>query len=125
MNAVALCDLEQGIDFLVQREGVEKPFWVNVRPDPDKKRFRPTIGVLNPRTTQLADEHPTIKDTPAAAADAFEAGDRIVQIGDVEIKPHRQLLQQLRRRRGVRLFRPFDQVGDAVGMALQVGNRAR
>ncbi len=26
MNAVALCDLETGIDFLVKREGVEKPF---------------------------------------------------------------------------------------------------
>lgn len=86
MNAVALCDLEKGIDFLVKRQGVEKPFLVNVRPDPDKKRFRPTIGVLSPRTTQLAEKNPTIKDTPAAATDAFQAGDRIVQIGDMEIK---------------------------------------
>ena len=53
---VALCDLETGIDFLVEREGVEEPFWVNVRPDPDTKRFRPTIGVVSPRTTTLAAE---------------------------------------------------------------------
>ena len=49
MNAVALGDLEHGIDFEIKREGVEKPFLVNVRPDPDKKRLRPTIGVVQPR----------------------------------------------------------------------------
>ncbi|MEX2111961.1 MAG: site-2 protease family protein [Pirellulales bacterium] len=95
MNAVALGDLEKGIEFLVEREGVEKPFWVNVRPDPDKKRFRPTIGVINPRTTQLADEHPAIKDTPAAATGAFEPGDRIVQVGDVEIEGYADLVAAL------------------------------
>ncbi len=98
MNAVALCDLEKGIDFLVQREGVEKPFWVNVRPDPDKKRFRPTIGVLSPRTTQLAEKNPAIKDTPAAATDAFQAGDQIVQIGDAQIKGYADFVAALARR---------------------------
>jgi regulator of sigma E protease len=92
MNAVALCNLEQGIDFLVEREGLKKPFWVNVRPDPDKKRFRPTIGVLNPRTTELAEESPALSGTTAAATGEFEPGDRLVQVGDVEIKGYADLV---------------------------------
>ncbi|MGD9720833.1 MAG: site-2 protease family protein [Pirellulales bacterium] len=92
MNAVALCDLDEGINFHVQREGVAEPFVINVRPDPDTKRFRPTIGVINPRTTQLGEEKPTIPDTPAAATQAFEPGDRIVQVGDMPIKGYADLV---------------------------------
>ena len=97
MNAVALCDLDEGIDFLVKREGVEKPFVINVLPDPDKKRFRPTIGVVNPRTTQLADKEPALPHTPAAATKAFEPGDRIVEVGDIPIRGYADLVAVLAR----------------------------
>ena len=97
MNAVALCDLDRGIDFLIEREGVEKPFWVNVRPDPDMKRFRPTIGVASPRTTQLSDDSPTISGTPAAKTQAFEPGDRIVEVGQTKIKGYTDLVAAIAR----------------------------
>ncbi len=97
MNAVALCDLDEGINFLVEREGVAKPFWINVRPDPDKKRFRPTIGVVNPRGTQLSETLPVLSGTPAAEVDAFQGGDKIVQVGDTKISGYADLVAALAR----------------------------
>jgi regulator of sigma E protease len=95
MTAVALCDLEEGVNFLIQREGVEKPFLVNVRPDPTTNRFRPTIGVLNPLTTQLSSTKATRTGSPAEAAKGFEPGDTIVRVGDVEIKGYADLVAAL------------------------------
>jgi regulator of sigma E protease len=95
MNAVALCDINKGIDFLVQREGVDKPFWVNVKPDPDIKRLRPTIGVVQPRTAKLSDTKATISGTPAAKTGKFEPGDRIVGINDRHIKGYADLVAAL------------------------------
>jgi len=97
MNVVALGDLDRGVDFEIKREGVEKPFWVNVRPDPDKKRLRPTIGVVQPRTTQLSDSKPTVAGTPAAKTGKFEKGDTIIKVGETEIRGYADLVAALAR----------------------------
>jgi regulator of sigma E protease len=84
-NAVALADMQRGIDFLVKREGVAEPFTINVKPDLDVRRLRPTIGVINPVVTNLADAQPVVADTPAAKVHAFKAGDHIVAIDGHEV----------------------------------------
>jgi regulator of sigma E protease len=95
MNAVALGDLDKGINFLIEREGVDEPFWVNVKPDPHIKRLRPTIGVIQPRTTELSDKKATISGTPAARTGAFKPGDRIVKVGDRPIDGYADLVAAL------------------------------
>ncbi len=91
-TAVMLADLNQGIDFLIEREGVDKPFLVNVKPDPDKNRMRPTIGVAPPETTTLSNEKATFAGTPAAKTGAFKPGDKIVSVDETAIDAHAQLV---------------------------------
>jgi len=89
--AVALGDLERGIDFRIQREGVAEPFVVNVKPDPDKKRLRPTIGVIPPRTTSLLKQMPVAPGTPAAQGEQFKGGDRITAVDGQSVATYADL----------------------------------
>jgi regulator of sigma E protease len=93
--AVALCDLERGIDFRIQREGVAEPFEVNVKPDPDKKRLRPTIGVIPPLTTTVSKGMPTERNSPAAQTGKFQAGDRIVAVNGRPVATYADYAAQL------------------------------
>jgi regulator of sigma E protease len=86
MTAVALANVDKGVDFFIEREGVKEPFWVNVKPDPDTKRLRPTIGVGSPQLPKVSDQYVALAGTPAAKIDKFKPGDRIVEIGGVPIK---------------------------------------
>ena len=95
MSAVALGNIENGIDFKVERQGVEKPFVVHIKPDPNKHRLRPTIGVIPPRTATLSDDKPVVDGTPAAQVEAFEPSDRIVAMGGVAIGSFADLVAQL------------------------------
>ena len=89
-NAVALSDLSKGIDFLVQRPGVEEPFWVNLRADLSASRLLPTIGVVSPRTSNLA-EKPVYAGTAAAKPKAFRGNDKIVAVNDQAITTYAEL----------------------------------
>jgi regulator of sigma E protease len=100
MNAVALCDMEKGIDFQVKRPGVDELFWVNVKPDLDQRRMRPTIGVVQPLTTKLSETKPAIDYTPAEKVAAFKSGDQIVMIGDASMQCFADIDQQLARHSG-------------------------
>ncbi len=90
MSAVALGNLQHGIDFEIQREGVDKPFVVNLKPESANGRLLPTIGVVSPRTTSLdgAEGAPLVRGgTPAGNAhESFKAGDQIVAVGGVPVK---------------------------------------
>ena len=97
-TAVMLADLDAGVNFLVERAGVDKPFLVNVKPDPDKNRLRPTIGVAPPETTTLSDEKATFAGSPAAETGKFKPGDKIVAIDDAPIATHARMLAELTRR---------------------------
>ncbi len=97
-TAVMLADLDAGVNFLVERAGVDKPFLVNVKPDPDKNRLRPTIGVAPPETTTLSDEKATFAGSPAAETGKFKPGDKIVAIDDAPIATHAEMLAELTRR---------------------------
>jgi regulator of sigma E protease len=96
-TAVMLANLESGVNFLVERQGVDKPFLVNVKPDPDKNRLRPTIGVAPPETTTLSDEKATFAGSPAAATDKFKPRDKILSIDDAPVATHADLLAELTR----------------------------
>ncbi|HTM56528.1 MAG TPA: site-2 protease family protein [Pirellulales bacterium] len=96
-TSVMLANLNRGVNFLIQREGVERPFVVNVKPDPDKKRMRPTIGVAPPETLVLADK-PTYADTPAGETHAFKPGDKIVAVDGKPMERHADFLAELARR---------------------------
>jgi regulator of sigma E protease len=100
MQAVALGNLEKGITFEVKRPGDEKPFPINVKPDLEARRMRPTIGVLPPLTTKLADSRPVIAGTPAGNSDAFRPGDLIVSVGGVEVSTYPDIDSQLTRHPG-------------------------
>ena len=52
-SAGALTDVTKGVDFTIEREGVDKPFRVNLKPDTAEGRLVPTVGVLSPHTTVL------------------------------------------------------------------------
>ena len=96
-TAVMLADLDAGVNFLVERVGVDKPFLVNVKPDPDKNRLRPTIGVAPPETTTLSDEKATFAGSPAADTGNFKPGDKIVAIDDTPVATHAEMLAVLTR----------------------------
>ncbi|MBI3837247.1 MAG: site-2 protease family protein [Planctomycetia bacterium] len=100
MLAVALGNMEKGIDLQIKREGVTEPFWVNLKPDPDKNPLRPTIGVAGPATTKLAPKNPVVEGTPAAKANAFHGDDRIVAVGGVSIHTYAELQKELARHSG-------------------------
>jgi regulator of sigma E protease len=85
MTAVALGDIQSGIDFEIERPGVKEPFWVNVKPDPITKRLRPTIGVLRPLTLTLSEEKAVYAGTPAARTGAFKRRDKIVALGGTPV----------------------------------------
>ncbi len=53
-DAVILGDLKDGVEFKIKRDGVDKPFLVNVRPaERSADRLSPTIGVSSPLVTAL------------------------------------------------------------------------
>ena len=93
-TAVMLANLDEGVNFLIERAGVDKPFLVNVKPDPDKNRMRPTIGVTPPETTTLSDEKATFAGSPAAETGKFQPRDKIVAINDAPVATLAQLLAE-------------------------------
>ncbi len=95
MSAVALGDLSTGVEFKIERPGVDKPIFVNVKPDKVNQRLVPTIGVAPPFSTTL-DRDPIVDgDTPAAEVDAFEVGDTITAVADVPVKTQADIDAQL------------------------------
>ena len=94
MGAVAFGNIEKGVDFKVQREGVAEPFWVNVKPDLTAGRLLPMIGIMSPRTTKLEQNPIVYGGTPAAQA-GFKEGDVITAIDDVPVKTYADYEAQL------------------------------
>jgi len=97
-TAVALGNIENGVDFEVEREGVPKPFWVNVKPDSAKNRLSPMIGVTPPFITKLRDDKVAYAGTPAAQA-GFQPGDKIVAVEGTPVATYGDLLRNMSRLR--------------------------
>ncbi|MEX0676701.1 MAG: site-2 protease family protein [Pirellulales bacterium] len=97
MSAVALGNLADGVDFLIQREGVKQPFWVNLKPETADGRLLPTIGVASPLSPTL-ERNPFVDGgTPAAETGQFKVGDTIVAVGPVPVKTYADILSELNR----------------------------
>jgi regulator of sigma E protease len=94
MSAVALGDLTNGVDFVIERQGDREPIRVNLKPEKSKNRLLPTIGVLSPRTTQLR-ENPIVTGGTPAAAGRFRPEDTIVAVGGTPVKTYADLVAQL------------------------------
>jgi regulator of sigma E protease len=99
LTAVALCNMEKGVDFRVKREGVADPFPVTVKPSQEANRMRPTIGVGPPCIAELSDPYVAWSDTPADGA-GFLPNDKIVAIGDATIATYADIDAQLVRHPG-------------------------
>ncbi|REK15607.1 MAG: PDZ domain-containing protein [Planctomycetota bacterium] len=97
MSAVALGDMNEGVDFLIEREGVEKPFLVNIKPDIQDGRLVPMIGVASPHVPTLKSNPMVLGATPAAETGKFEPGDKIVAVNDTPVDSYADLVAQLTR----------------------------
>ncbi len=95
--AVALANLETGVNFEIKRVGVEKPFWITIKPDMKQGRLLPTIGVRMPMTTTLQEQYAVMPDSPAAAAGEFRPGDKIVAVGGQPVDSYADLDSQMAR----------------------------
>ena len=95
--AVALANLETGVNFEIKRVGVEKPFWITIKPDMKQGRLQPTIGVRMPMTTTLQEQYAVMPDSPAAAAGEFRPGDKIVAVGGQPVDSYADLDSQMAR----------------------------
>ena len=115
LSGVTLGDSDEGVTMLVQRPGEAKEISLDVTPELSGGLF-PTIGVTSSYTTTLTDKlkgrkSPTIPGSAAAKADKpFLPGDKIVKIGDVEVKSYadiqRCLVEQVDRPISVTVERP-------------------
>jgi len=106
--AISLGDIDakKGVPFEIRRPGAAKSQTVIVTPD--RARGAYTIGISNPRTTQLLRDvktwlvlkrHAVLPGTAAAAAEpAFRLGDRVVQIDDVPIDDYASIERELARK---------------------------
>lgn len=75
----------RGAPLLIERPGVDEPFWVTIYPDRESG-LAPTIGILAANTNVLHDP-PVVEHTPAAQADPeFQAGDKIVAVNDIPVQ---------------------------------------
>ena len=93
MEAVTLSDPETGVRFKVQREGVEEPIWITIKPDEAKAKLTlaPTIGASSPLTTKLNEEEPVLPDTPLAKTEDFKGNDRVLAVDGHEVKNYSEL----------------------------------
>jgi regulator of sigma E protease len=81
MGAVILGNLKEGVNFEIQRDGVDKPFWLPIKPaERTADRLNPTIGVGFPLSPELAEKQPVRKDGALAKLQQFKGGDKIVAI---------------------------------------------
>lgn len=96
--AVMFSDPQRGVRLEIERDGLDKPIWITVKPNTtDKARLRPTIGVLPGCTTQLDDEHPARPGSLAASEDKFKGGDTIVAVNDAPVSDYTSLISELAR----------------------------
>jgi regulator of sigma E protease len=94
---------DQGIEMLVRRAGVEKPFTISVKPDSSLGAFFILVGkgltaqLALDRKTWLVQKVPCV--LPGSPADlaqpAFANGDKIVQIDEVPIESYAQIEAQI------------------------------
>ncbi len=87
-TGVTLGDIENGIEFQIERPSTGKTFDDTLHPD--TSLGVPMIGIVGPWSTTLIDDpdmKPTLKNSSARTAEpSFEPGDRVVKINDVPIK---------------------------------------
>ncbi len=96
-SAVALTDVTKGVDFTIKREGIDEPFHVNLKPDTADGRLLPVVGVLGPRVNALTRNPIVTAGSPAATAEQFLAGDRIVAVNGVSVETYAALVQEMSR----------------------------
>ena len=94
-SAVALTDVTEGVDFTIKREGVEKPFRVNLKPDTAEGNLVPSVGVVGPLTTDL-DRNPIVSGgSPAADVGEFKLGDKVVVVDGKQVKTYADIVALL------------------------------
>lgn len=98
MQAVMFSDLQKGIKFTIQRDGVEKEFDVTLKPDATQisSRLKPTIGVVPARSTKMG----KVVADAGAAADAskgFQEGDTVVEVNGTPVHDYTGVLAQMAR----------------------------
>ncbi len=92
--AVALTDVSRGVDFLIERPGVEEPFLVNIKPDVVEGRLMPMVGVSPPLLTAMERNPIVFGGSPAAATGKFQEGDKIIAVDGTPVKDYAELLSQ-------------------------------
>ncbi len=92
--AVALTDINHGVEFLIERPGVEKPFLVNIKPDVVDGRLMPMVGLSPPLLTALSRNPIVIGGSPAAETGKFQKGDKVIAVDGTPINGYAELLAQ-------------------------------
>jgi regulator of sigma E protease len=92
-SRVTLSNLQEGVEFLVKREGRDEPFSVTLHPNAEIGI--PVIGVGGPQKLQLAKSPVETYSTGARAYPPFLAGDRLLSINGEEISTVKQWHQAL------------------------------
>jgi regulator of sigma E protease len=90
---VPLSDLQEGVEFVIRRQGVDKPFPVTIHPNADLGI--PFIGVDGPRTLVVDD---AVTQTYSAAARAYPPllpGDRLQSVNGQKISTFKEWQQAL------------------------------
>ncbi|HEY4759580.1 MAG TPA: site-2 protease family protein [Thermoguttaceae bacterium] len=92
---ITVGDIDNGVQMLVRRPGINEPLKFLVHPD--LTRGFPMIGVINPRIATLTKEAPPAWPGTAAAESkpSLQKGDRIVMIDGVKIENYWQLYAYL------------------------------
>ena len=97
-GGVMLGDLENGIDFRIQRVGAEDSEPLTLKPKSGEGSAK--IGVSPPSCLRLNKRSPVVKNSVADEADTeFMGEDEIIAIDDVEIREYREYLAQMIKKR--------------------------
>ena len=88
ISGVTLGDIENGIEFQIERPSAGKTFVETLHPD--TSLGVPMIGIVGPWSTTLSDDlesKPSLTNSPARQAEpAFEPGDRVVKVNDLPVE---------------------------------------
>jgi regulator of sigma E protease len=113
MSSVALGNLDEGVEFVIRREGTDEPIHVNLKPQNADGRLLPTIGVTSPLSTTLERKPVVVGGTPAAETGKFREGDTIVAIDGASVKSYAEVLSELNRKNDKPVTVTIERKGDA------------
>ncbi len=93
-NVMIVGDVDRGVTVEIERPGVAKPFTVKVLPN--QTGSIPTIGIIQPYSTQLSEKSPAVPGSPAARAlPPLHGPYRAVRIGEEPVARYADVYRQL------------------------------